>query len=513
MKQIVSVPLTGNIDRRNFMTKGDGVLSRENFLVIGDKTTKRVKKISGADRFNSTAVGTTFVSGIRYYTKKEVRRTFAYNTDGYLYYFDENGNTTQLIGVFSPLAHPCFENFRVSDNDILYFSEGVSTGMYSFDNNIGNQFNKETAVTLNLVDMVSWLDRLWGFEEDEEALNYSKNLVPTNFTDSTDAGTVIIGAKRGAKQQRVIVINDTLYIFKTDSIWRVVGRTPSEFQVELVHDSLGLASRWSLQVVEGGAIFQGSDYEMYSFGGTKESTTLLTYNVALGGDLTKDLAAIVNKNKMADIKSCFHNKFYRMSFTESGKSTNNMEYIFNTVNQSDSFSRDFNISCYIPFDRFPDKGELLTGRVGEGRLMKMNQGLNVDNQATSPTMPYKIQSKFIGQTEPRNMRVRAIWGTFGVLARPPVPIRMYIDARTAASDASSDELIPYGEYKSQFTSIQIASQGVVTSRYIPKHANSKCQNFSLEINETKNNRELEFGDFQCQVILNKNLKRSFAVGV
>src|SRR3990167_8974620 len=361
-RQIVEINPVGNLDRRSLPTQVDmtGVLSRENFLVIGaNKESLFLKKFPGANRFNSTAAGTTFQSGIRWYTKKDVRRTFTYNTNGYIYYFDENGNATQLIGVFSPLAIPAWEIIRVTDTDILYFSEGVSTGMYSFDGNLDNVFNKEVAVTLNLVDMVSWLDRLWGFEEDEEALNFSKNLVPTNFTDSTDAGTVVIGAKRGSKIQKIIVLNDYLYIFKQDSIWRIIGRTPNEFQVEIVHDSLGLAARWSLALVEGGLIFLGSDYEVYSFGGTKESTKMLTYNIALGGDLTKDLNPIINVTKMDNVRAIYHNKLYRMAFTESTLTTNNMEYIYNAVNEKDSFTRGFNVSCYIPFTRYPDKQELL----------------------------------------------------------------------------------------------------------------------------------------------------------
>src|SRR3990167_843039 len=149
MRQIINIRPVGGINRRSLPTMiGDTeVLDRQNFLVVGvNKESLFLKKFPGANRFNSTAAGATFQSGIRWYTKKDVRRTFTYNTNGYIYYFDENGNTTQLIGVFSPLAIPAWEIIRVTDTDILYFSEGVSTGMYSFDGNLDNVFNKEVAV-------------------------------------------------------------------------------------------------------------------------------------------------------------------------------------------------------------------------------------------------------------------------------------------------------------------------------------------------------------------------------
>jgi len=410
--------------------------------------------------------------------------------------------------VFSPLSRPCWVNIRVSDNDVLYFSEGVSTGMYSYDGNLDNTFVKENAVTLNLVDMISWLDRNWGFEEDEEALNFSKNLVPTNFTDSTDAGTMIVGAKAGSKIQRIGLHRDTLYIFKTDSIWRIVGRTPNEFIVELVHDSLGVAARWSLQQVEDGFIFLGSDYEFYSFGGSKDTTTKLTYNIAMAGDLTKDLAPIINKNKMDDITSTYHNNLYRCSLVEHGQVNPNLEYIYNTINETDSFSRGFNVSCYIKFNQVPDANDLFIGRFSDGRLMRMYNGNNVDNGATSPSMSIRLQTKFIGQETPRNMRVTKVWGTFGVLTKPAIPIRMYKDCRTALSDSTSDELTPYGESKTIYGMASVASQSAVTDKFTPRWDNGKCQNFSLEIRDETPNRELELSHFDAEVITTKELKNS-----
>lgn len=514
-RQIVTVRPVGNIDRLSNPSQGSvaDVLWRENFTVLGvDVETRKNKKMAGADRFNATAVGTTFASGKRYYTKKGVRRTFAYNTDGYIYYFDENGNTTQLVGVFSSLARPCWQIIRVSGNDVLFFSEGVSTGLYQYDGNLSNEFQHVPTVSLNFVDMTSWLDRLWGFEEDDEAVNFSVNLEPTDFTDSTDAGTIIIGAKAGSKIQRIAVHQDTLYIFKSDSIWRINGRSPSEFYVEVVHDKLGVAARWSLQQVENGFIFLGSDYEWYAFGGNEASTTKLTYKIAMAGDLTKDLPAIINKNKMDNVASVYHNNLYRCSFVEHGANTPNMEYIYNAINKTDSFSRGFNISCYLHYDQVPDKNELFTGRFGEGRLMRMYSGNNCDNGATNPSMPIRLQSMFNGQKEPRNIRIKKIWGTFGVLTAPPIGINLYRDCRTRLSQATTDELTPYGESVTIYGMGSMASQSAITDTFVPRWGNSKCQNFSLEIRDSVPNRELELSHFDVETIYTKNLKMSRKVG-
>ena len=383
--------------------------------------------------------------------------------------------------------------------------------MYSHDGNMSNVFQRETAVTLNLVDAVSWLDRMVGFEEDSEDLYLSKNLDPTNFTDSTDAVVITIGAKRGSKLQKVLVgADDNLYIFKTDSTWVLEGKTPSEFRVREINPNLGLAARRSLKVVNNGMIGLMSDYEVYSFDG--QNFKLLTYKVSLSGDFTVDLNPIINRDRMEQVCATYHNFIYRMSFVENGQIENDMEYCFNTINETEFFTRGNKVASYLVYDRVPDKGELVTGRSDAGRLMKQYHGLNYDNQASGATMSVKTKTKFISANGGRNFRVRKVWLNSGVLGARPVPIRTYIDARNATSDSTSEEMTVYGEYKNPITLIKIASQDALTSRQIPRHANAKGQNVAFEIAETIADFNMEFSSIECSIIT-KEEKRNFRVGV
>ena len=381
--------------------------------------------------------------------------------------------------------------------------------MYSHDGNLSNNFRIETAVTRNFVWMVSFLDRMFAFEEDSEDLYFSANLVPTDFTNSTDAGLITIGAKGGSKIQAIAILNETLYIFKNDSIYVLQGRTPSEFTVREVATDIGLGARYSLVNVEGGLIGLMSDFELWSFQGDRASMKLLTYEVALGGDLTKDLLPIINRDRLSQVRAVYHNFIYRLAFVEDGQIQAQMEYCLNRVNDTDFFTRGNNIGCYLKYSKSPDKNELVTGRSDIGFMMRQYQGLNWDNQATTPVMGYKTQTKFVGLDEPRNFRVRRYWLNAGVLGREAVPIRMYIDARNAVSDAISEDFDVYGESKSPITAMTIASQSAITSRNIPRWNNAKCQNFSLEVTEdNKNNKEIQFASISAELILTKNLKRS-----
>lgn len=511
MRQTISIMPTGRINRRdlpNEVTDGE-VLSRENFEVIGIGTNKRNRKVAGASRFSGTNTGTSYVWGTRYYTRvggSDVRKTFAFN-EGKLYFIDDNGNETELLSLFQQTAKPCSEVMRVSSNDVLFFSEGVSTGMYSHDGNASNTFMQETLVTLNAVDMVSHLDRLFVIEENSEDVNFSKNLDPTNFTDSTDAGSFTVGAKRSSKIQKLVIMNETLFILKQDSIWRLVGRSPSEFELREVVSHIGCASRGSVQHTDNGVIFLGSDYEFYYFGGTSDSLKMLSYNIAIGGDLTKNLLPIINRDKMENIVSEYHDKVYRCSFTESGRVTNNLEYCFSTANETDWFTRDFNISCYIRWDRHPDKHQLLTGRTDLGRLMLMNQGLNVDNDASSPTMPFKLQTKFVGSDQPENLRFKRAYLHFGVLGAEPLHVFYYLDCRTARSDSAHGDWITRGEYKT-VAGMNIASQRAITSRLNLKYGKSKGQNISFEIDHTGRDINVELSSIDLVVVSPKQLKLS-----
>lgn len=508
MRQVITIKPTGRINRRDLpnLIGDDEVLERVNFEVIGNGDDKRNRKVAGASRFSDTNTGTFYNSGIRYYAKKNVRKTFAHNL-GKLYHISDNGTESEVLSAFVSSAIPCWENMRISDVDVLYVSEGGTTGMYSHDGNIANTFTKETAVSVNLVGMISHLDRMFGFEEDSEDLLFSKNLTPTNFTDSTDAGIITIGPKRGSKIMALSLMFGTLYIFKQDSIWRLIGRTPSEFQVEEVHPYLGVSGRYSVVNTDNGVIFCGSDFEFYFFGGTIQSTVMLSYKLAFSGDATKNLLPLINRSNPDNMRAVYHNKIYRCAYTGNGETTNAWEYCFNTINETDFLTYGFNISCYIPWIRHPDLNELLTGRIDLGRLMKMNIDLNVDNDATSPSMAFRLKTKFVGSDEPRNIRFKRVYFNCGVLGASQIKCFYLIDCRSARSDAADDSWVSLGETKTLSSVLTISSQTVVSSRKNLDYGKSKGQNISFQIDEDMANVDFELASISVEFIT-KSMKKS-----
>ena len=210
----ITVRPIGNIDRRNAVDEGDmtDVLIRENMEVIGIGNARMVKKLPGTDRLTATGLSSgSFTWAYRYYSGN-VAKTFAFS-NGVLYHVAPNGALTSKVSVLSTTAYPSAEIMKVSGNNVMYFVDGAN-GMWSHDGNSGHDFVKENSVTLNFVQIISHLDRMWGFEENSDTLNFSVNLNPVNYTDSTDAGSVSVGAKRGSKIQFIALLYETLFIFK-----------------------------------------------------------------------------------------------------------------------------------------------------------------------------------------------------------------------------------------------------------------------------------------------------------
>jgi len=520
MLPILEIPSTGNVNRRDprdMLKKGD-VLARENLIVYGIADAKRMKKSPGSDRYTTNALGTFYTSGYRYYSNS-IAKTFAYNNGTKkLYFVDENGGETSVLDVQTPpgiSSYPVFETIKVSGQNTLLFSDGTNP-IYTYDGNIGNVFTSSTNDTTPLVDMIAYLDRIFGFKENSDVLLGSENVTnggsPTNFSSATDSFEITVGAKRGSKLMRIVFWLGTIYLFKDDSIWVLEGNTPSSFSVREIIQNVGLAARRGIAVGRNAIYFLGSDFEVYQFQGTMASLKILTYNIALSGDRTNNLNEVINKFRMSQVSATFHDFLFRLSFVETGETVSKMEYIFNTTNDTDGFTRGNNVSCYFIYDKTPDIGQLVTGRSDTGRLMHQYRGLNWDNQAASPTMSVKLQTGFIRPKELENIRFKRIFGDFQVLGAEDLTVNYYLDTRLAKSDIGTVSMSIQGETKSLTSFIRTNSQTSITSRGILKWAKSKGQSLMCELDFDRKDIDLSMSKFYTEVIV-KNRKRSKHVGV
>lgn len=528
MLPVTSIDTTGVVNRRGAvdgLKKGE-VLSRENLRVIGLEVSERLnKKFNGSDRYNATEVsGGIFLSGYRYYNGDADHVNFAVtflywwnrSTEGRLYHIDNHGNVTlkETLPV-NGYPQPCWEQVKVSSNNLLLFADGFN-GIWSYDGNTDYSWIQRSTAK-NPVWMRMHLDRLFAFEENSDSLIYAINVTGggevTNFADSTDAGEIVIGPRRGARLQWGEVDSQDLYMWKNDSIWILEGRTPSEFSVRVVHESRGTPARHSVVKTDSTILFLADDFEFYSFGGTQASTQLLSYKMAVSGDFSKDLVAIINKDRMNEVVATYHDHLYRCSIVENGATQNKLEYFYDTTNKTDGLTRDNNVSCYIIYDKTPpDKKQLLTGRTDAGYVMYQHRGLNWDNQAASPTMPLKIQSSFLKLDPTIMVRVKRIYGDFQVLGAEDLLVKHFIDARTADSDSVEIPLQIQGETKNITSFMRMNSQASITSRQVMPWARSKALSHSLKLDFNRKNIDLSFSKFHLEYVpKNRKIRKSVSI--
>jgi len=522
MLPVFDIDTTGvvnRIDAVDALQKGE-VLSRENLRVIGINAEKRNKKFPGSDRYNSTEVsGGIFLSGYRYYNVN-FAVTFLYwwnkGSEGRLYHIDNLGNLTlkETLPV-TGYPQPCWAQIKVSGNNLLLFSDGFND-IWSYDGNLDYAWiNRDSGVSP--VWMEIHLDRVFAFEENSDVLLFAINSTgggnPTDFDNSTDAGEITVEPSRGSRLQWGILDNETLYLWKNDKICVLEGRTPSEFSIRVPHPDKGTPARHSVIKGESTTFFLADDIEFYSFGGSKGSTQLISYKMAVGGDLSKDLVPIINENRMDEIVACYHDHLYRCSFVESGEVINKLEYFFDTTNKTDGLTRGNNVSCYLIYDKVPPNNkQLLTGRTDAGYMMYQHRGLNWDNNASSPTMSVKIQSAFVKLDQTIMTRVVRVFGNFQVLGAEDLRIRHFIDARNATSDSVEIPIPIQGETKNITNFIRVNAQASVTTRQVMPWARAKALSHSLKIDMDRNNIDLSFSKFQMEIV-KKNRKMRKAVGI
>lgn len=145
--------------------------------------------------------------------------------------------------------------------------------------------------------------------------------------------------------------------------------------------------------------------------------------------------------------------------------------------------------------------------------MKMYQGYNVDNGASTKAMRARLVTRATGADEPRNIRFRAAYFNLqSDLANGILKGFFYMDSRTSRSDAGSGEWTIRGEQKENM-SVTMASQRSISPRVILPYGKSKGQNIYFEIDTQ--GEDLDFGlrNIDVEAIVTKPMKKSEKVSV
>ena len=458
-----------------------------------------LKKVEGTERYNLDSLGNHPITWVhRYYGRKadgqKVKKVFCFYDDAIYVGNDQARTLSAVESGFNKGGYPSSEIIQVGGNARMYFFNEGKDVPYYYEGGTGNTFY-QSAITLQPIMGVAWLDRLWVFEENSNVLYYSKNLDPENFTDSTDAGEIQIGISKREIIMGIIRYNDTLYIFSDRKIYYISGRTPSTFSVREIHANLGLGATHALCAVEASIVFMGSDFELYSFDGSLASIRCIS--------LELNFRDMINPLKAERVVCGYHNDLLRVSFEpfsqESTTVFNSDELITNVKDFGQNgqpkwgHARGTNVSCYSVWNRFGDRNELVTGRSDNtGCLMFHGRTNNFDGQA----IEIQARTRDIVASLDTNVRIPTIYVNGKTNGENTIVVRSYLDTRN--SEYSTNDISQEGEvYTLGF--IRIAQQAAFNERMQLDIDKSKGQMISIEIWNNTLDRDIQIYSFSVGI--------------
>ena len=451
---------------------------------------KKLKKTPGTSAYNTSlgSLGIPFIMR-SYHIQADgeiVKRTHCYYDRKLYWGNDSSGALTETnLTTLGANVLPRFFIIQEAENSIAYLLTGKDSpkkyngnGSYLWDDaggDIGDIFN--------YTDAVVHLDRAFYVKHQSSALDYSESLAAETIED-----TVIIGQDKDSFNVRVVIgANETLFVFKNNSIYQLYGRTPSQFQFRKVTDKYGLATKRGIYPVGNGFVFLNTfDKELYWFGGTESSIKPMTEE-----DIR--LREIINHTPQAleNVDMTVADGLFRFAFQhkESAINSNNCELVYCITEPDErglpkwSLIKGSNVWCYSVWDKYGDR-ELLTGRSNIGKIMYNNRGHKFDD------VPIITQFRTAEVVASEDMTGR--FTGFFIKGKPTAhtvtsTFQYFVNANISKRGESSIEM--FGEYRTIGT-IKLITQELFNNRIIPLTENSRGNSIAFGLYD-QNETDLE----------------------
>lgn len=447
---------------------------------------KRIKKVGGTTAYNSIDLGETqdipWVH--RSYHKRAdgtFRKVAFCFSNGVLYSGnDVSGVLTSRESGMNTDAIPMHATMQVSGNSIMYFYTGENE-VRSYNGNASYNIQETTLnddVGRIIESATVHLDRMWYVTKNSSIITYSTTLKPEDI--STDAGDITIGQESDSVVRRIVVgANETMYIFKNQSIWQLFGRTVSTFQFRRVTDKYGLANKRAIYPTGSGFVFLDEfTKELYFFGGTESSIMPLT-------EKRIKLRDILDHNWADKVTMTVHDGLFRCAFKhiyDDNVQDRELVYPINEPGPDGlpkwSMIKGTKVLSYSVWNQQGDKEELVTGRSDTGKMMYHNRGSHFDN-VTRETI---IRTGDIVASEDKIVRFKGFYikakpGVLGVT----VTFEYYLNTRTRSEGSANLDMD--GERRS-LADIQVPMQVVFNDRIIPLHNKSLGNSISFRMTES-----------------------------
>jgi hypothetical protein len=497
---------TGKLNRRQNRDEGDyeQPLIRENLL----SRDGHLKSPQGTETFIIGLTGIVTWSA-RYHTLETgiiSPKTFCYTQDGKLWAVDDLSATASVIKEnLNSNAYPNSWLFKTTNQVTMYFVDGLN--LYSYDGNNDNRFDQVTfedadGNPLKPIDLIEHRDRNCVITK--TSLKISKNLDPAVFDDATDSIEIIIGSGKG-ENFAIRKINEYLYILNTEGIYVLYGDTISAlagtFEIRLVEERKICAFRSACKV-ERSIIFLAAfdkNIELWSFDGT--SCKMLSY--------LEKLTDYIHPAPEMLIKACstYYNNYYMVSVVETGKTYNNIEFWYDTLEDKVEIVRGRNVSCYMQTDPSIEQCYQLLGRSDTTKIMWADRGRNFDGVGIAR----RLLSRDITPSPGENVRFTAFYPKIEPTGKRSVLIRYLLDGRLSDTSGKANFGQDLSGESIGLGFINISNQGQFTDRLRPLINYSRGTSIAINVEDASKDLEFQMTGFGLEWI-GKGKKKGKKVG-
>lgn len=243
-----------------------------------------------------------------------------------------------------------FINYQKGNTEIIIMSNGIDP-MLKWDGvtlaNLGGEpfTPKGTSISLHY-------ERVWvtGNRLEPNMVYFSKDMDP-EFWDDTDpngddplataGGVIDIPTWDGGVNIGLSTIFDNIVIFKTYSLWKILGTYPGEYEKVRIHSSSGAIAERS--IVDGGIIcFFLSMDGVFVYDGVK------AYPIS---EPIKNIIKNMDPAYRDKAVGVFYKNRYILALPESGSTENNCIVEYDTISQTwGPIKRGFNVNDFLVFD-------------------------------------------------------------------------------------------------------------------------------------------------------------------
>ena len=245
----VTVPLGGGLilDRDDFSLPPGAAVRLQNFepSIQGG-----YRRLTGNEKWNSNQVNSTNkILGLKIFNNGVVAAA------GNLVTFATSGSSYATIGTRTSAGRYKFDIYNFNNTEKLIMVDDVNQAA-SYDGSTYTLINT-TGAPADTASVAVFKDHMFfaGMSTNPQEVVFSAPFAETDFTAANGAGSIRVDTA----VVELKVFRDALFIFGIDKIYKVVGTSVADWQVQPVTRTLGCADGFSVQELGGDLLFLSLD--------------------------------------------------------------------------------------------------------------------------------------------------------------------------------------------------------------------------------------------------------------